>query len=107
MQDGYANVLQASNGKEAVNVYRQHASTVKIVLMDNDMPVMNGIEATKEILALNQNEHSSAGVKIIGVTGNVHEDKLQGCLDAGMFKVQKKPVTMEELSTTMLEAILS
>jgi CheY-like chemotaxis protein len=104
--DGYRTIYQASNGEEAVQIYKQHEGNVKVILMDNDMPVLNGMEATKQILAWNQNEGRRC-VKVIGVTGNVHEDKLQGCLAAGMTTVLKKPVSMEELSRVMLEALLT
>jgi signal transduction histidine kinase/CheY-like chemotaxis protein len=105
--DGYSSILTASNGQEAVDQFEREGHRIRIILMDNDMPILNGIEATKKILEMKKADTRKENVKIIGITGNVQEDKLQACSDAGMCRVLKKPVTMEELSHVMTEVLIS
>jgi CheY-like chemotaxis protein len=102
IQDGYSQIHTASNGEEGFNLYRKEQDRIKLVLMDNDMPIMNGIEATEKIIAWNREEGNREGVKIIGITGNVRDDQIAACLEAGMLRVMKKPVTLEELSKVLL-----
>ncbi len=46
-------IIRASNGEEAINLYKEHIDKIDLVLMDIRMPVLNGVEATKRILDLN------------------------------------------------------
>lgn len=97
------NVTTANNGREAVDAVREaprlssgnkHALT--ICLMDQEMPVMNGNSATREIRQLERDgvvEH----LPIIGLTGNVREEQTQEMRDAGMDDVISKPYKMEDL----------
>lgn len=62
-----------------------------IILMDNLMHTMNGIEATKKLIELNYK-----GL-IFGATGNVMQDDIQQFLDAGAKEVLAKPLSLEEL----------
>jgi CheY-like chemotaxis protein len=103
-RDGYTKIYTAVNGQDALNLYKDHSGKIDIVLMDNDMPILNGIAATKLILEYSSTLPDSR-TKVVGITGNVHEDQLKGCLDAGMITVLKKPATMEELSTVMLSCL--
>ena len=50
---GFNVVGKANNGDEAVKLYKAHASELDVILMDHRMPIKNGIEATKEILHIN------------------------------------------------------
>ncbi|TFG07727.1 MAG: response regulator [Promethearchaeota archaeon] len=50
---GYRVIGKANNGDEAVRLYRNHANELDIILMDHRMPIKNGIEATREILGIN------------------------------------------------------
>ena len=60
-------VLLAKNGKEAVDVYREHQSKIKCVFMDFSMPEMNGYEAYLEIMQINPKVGivMASGLKII------------------------------------------
>ncbi|MFA7405696.1 MAG: response regulator [Pelobacteraceae bacterium] len=51
---GYS-VLIAENGQEAIDIYKDHGDSINLVLMDIVMPLKSGIEAHKEILAMNNN----------------------------------------------------
>jgi two-component system, sensor histidine kinase and response regulator len=81
-------VVIAGNGREAVAAVEREQ--FDIVLMDVHMPVMDGLEATKEIQAM---ERSIGGrLPIIAMTAEVNEQKRQCCLSAGMDGYRSKPI---------------
>ena len=69
-----------------------------LVLMDVQMPVMDGLAATRAIRALDLPRLK--GLPIIAMTANVLPDQVQKCLDAGMDDHLAKPYTLEELQRT-------
>lgn len=86
-------ILEASNGLEAVNTVVELLSQGKIlngVLIDNSMPVMNGVEATKLI-----REAGYRG-KMIMITGNALQADIQLALNAGIDVVYVKPLRKED-----------
>lgn len=82
----------ANDGAEAVSITREQA--FDLILMDMQMPVMDGIEATKRIIA---EGGPSANVPIIAMTANASDDDRRRCLEAGMKGFESKPVTLERL----------
>ncbi len=82
----------ANDGSEALNMVRDQDYT--LILMDCQMPVMDGFEATKAIRAL---ETPIAQVPIIAVTANVMEGQRDKCLAAGMNDYLPKPINKEVL----------
>jgi signal transduction histidine kinase/ActR/RegA family two-component response regulator len=85
-------VAHAENGKRAVEAVR--SQRYDLVLMDCQMPVMDGFEATRAI----RNDADYATLPIIAVTGNALEGDKQACLDAGMNDYITKPYNREQLS---------
>jgi signal transduction histidine kinase/CheY-like chemotaxis protein len=81
----------ATNGLEAVAYWETHPD-VEIILMDMQMPYMDGIEATRNIRMMEQ-LRGRTRVRIIGVTGNVLDEDIGRCLSAGMDVVISKPIT--------------
>lgn len=70
-----------------------------VVLMDVQMPVMDGIEAT---LALRQREtHTGTHLPVIGLTAHAMESDRQRCLDAGMDDYLAKPFKVAELNAVL------
>ncbi|NPA55034.1 MAG: response regulator [Epsilonproteobacteria bacterium] len=80
----------AENGKEAVE--RVKEEDYDVILMDENMPVMNGIEATKQIRQI-QTRH----IPIIAVTANALSGDRQRFLDAGLDEYIPKPVEIDRL----------
>ena len=81
----------ASNGLEAVeSVARQKYD---VILMDVQMPEMDGLEATRQILAKWPQKHP----RIIGLTANALEGDREMCLAAGMADYISKPIRVLEL----------
>ncbi len=86
---------QARNGKEAVTKVTEGA--FDLVLMDCQMPVMDGFEATRTIRE-HEEENQLTPVPIVAMTGNAFESDRQKCLDAGMNDFIAKPVEPDILS---------
>jgi CheY-like chemotaxis protein len=81
----------ASNGIEAVeSVQRQKYD---VILMDVQMPEMDGLEATRQIVTRWPGTHP----RIIGLTANALEGDREQCLEAGMQDYISKPIRVEEL----------
>lgn len=85
-------IFEAVNGLDAVNKYSEQKPD--IILMDVQMPVMNGYEATEAIRKL---ENSGFRTPIIGLTAGVLLGEKEKCLDAGMDEYVSKPVVKETL----------
>ena len=84
----------AQNGLEAVEKW--HAGRYDLILMDVDMPVLNGYAATEQI---RQSEQSNPEqhIPIIGLTAHVVEGTREKCLAAGMDGYLSKPINIEAL----------
>ncbi len=89
------NVVRAINGEEAVKLFSEQV--FDIVLMDIQMPVMDGLQAAEQIRSLPEQQY----VPIIALTASVmHEDR-KACFAVGMDGFVKKPVVFNELFTEM------
>ena len=94
----------AENGKIAVELFRASApGTYAAILMDVRMPVMNGLEATTAIRALDRPDART--VPIIALTANAFDEDVQHSLQAGMNAHLTKPVEPEHLYQTLEELI--
>lgn len=88
-------ILRAYNGQEAVDFCRKHPD-ISLVLMDIKMPIMDGIEATKEIKAFRKNLPIIA-VTAHALTGDEHRIREAGC-DDYISKPLKKEVLWSKLT---------
>ncbi|WP_152049575.1 hybrid sensor histidine kinase/response regulator [Tautonia marina] len=83
----------AANGREAVELARR--SRYDLILMDLQMPVMDGLQATCAIRALNGS--NTANVPIVALTAHTLPADRQRCLQAGMDHYLAKPIDIREL----------
>lgn len=83
----------ATNGIEAVNAYK--ANKYDLILMDCQMPVMNGYEATEVIREIEQN--SGKHTPIIALTANALSKDEERCYNAGMDDYISKPIIIENI----------
>ena len=97
LRDAGFSVDLAENGAVAVRMVKEHA--YDIVLMDMQMPVMDGVSATQEIRKLPQ----FAGLPIIAMTANAKEDDRRRCLQAGMNDHVAKPVEPDDLWKALMK----
>lgn len=90
----------AENGAEAVKKVKNSApGTYDLVLMDIQMPVMNGYEATEQIRALE--DPALAKTRILAMTANAFDEDRKQALKCGMDGFLSKPIVMEELIRTL------
>ncbi len=90
------NAIEAENGKEAISLVKQHPET-ELVLMDLNMPVLDGFQATKIIKEMRPD------IKIIAVTAfSKDEDKERAC-KAGCDDIVTKPFDIAFLLSTVRE----
>ncbi|NTV96005.1 MAG: PAS domain S-box protein, partial [Thiobacillus sp.] len=88
---------EAENGVEAIDLARRRH--YDLILMDVQMPVMDGIEASRAILAM----PGHAGVPILAMTANAFEEDRQACLEAGMRDHVAKPVDPSVLYAALVK----
>ncbi len=84
-----ARIVHARNGIEAINLFKKE--NIDIVLMDIQMPIMDGYEATHEIKKINYN------MPVIAQTSYVLTNEREKCLDAGCDDYITKPLDLVEL----------
>jgi len=113
VEDGWANqklaaglltrwgheVIIANNGQEAVRLVQNSHSLFDLVLMDVQMPVMDGLEATRRIRQMEQG--FTRHLPILAMTAHVKAGDEQLCLDAGMDGYLSKPIRKEQLAQSI------
>ena len=92
-----AHIKLAENGRIAVDTLLAEPNAFDVVLMDLQMPVMDGFEATHEI-----RQHISTTLPIIAMTANALESDRTACLEAGMNEHVGKPFKIDALIATIL-----
>ena len=85
----------AENGKEAVDMFSENPDKYDIILMDMQMPVMDGLTATRLILEIGASR--SLTVPIIALTANAFKEDVEACKAAGMVDHICKPVDPDDM----------
>ena len=89
-------VTSAVNGKDAVDVFKASApGDFDLILMDVMMPVMDGLEATRQIRSLEREDAKK--IPIFAMTANAFSDDRRRCKEAGMTEHLAKPLDSEKL----------
>ena len=94
---GY-NVRFAENGKDGLDMWQNHPFDA--VLVDGQMPVMDGYEMTRTVRQHEQTQDQGRSI-IIGVTANALKGDAEMCYDAGMDDYLAKPVSLDTLKLTL------
>ena len=92
----------SNNGQEAYELYLK--SNYDLVLMDMQMPEVDGLQATAMIRAFEKENTKRNQVYIVALTANAMAEDKQRCLLAGMNNFMSKPFTEKELSLILIEA---
>lgn len=103
LEDKGLKVMRAKDGLEAVTIVKENVvDCFDCILMDIQMPRMNGFEACKVIRSLPNNRSQ---LPIIALTANAFEEDRKDCLDAGMSEHVSKPIEIQSLLQT-IESVL-
>ena len=94
-------VEEAENGLEAVEMFKEIPDKYSLILMDIQMPVMDGLEATTTIR--NLDSEYGKKVPIIALTAATLESEVKMCIEAGMNDFIAKPMTYHDLVVAVAE----
>ncbi|MBU1566463.1 MAG: response regulator [Proteobacteria bacterium] len=92
---GFSDITFVNNGREAVDALENSDQPYTLILMDLQMPVMGGIEATRVI------RKTHPDIPIVAVTAHAMKEDQQQCLAAGMNDYLSKPYKIEEIIQTL------
>jgi PAS domain S-box-containing protein len=96
-----AQVITANHGIEALECLGKQ--TFDIVLMDCQMPVMDGFEAARRIRADEKSRRAPRGIPIVALTANVQNEDRERCIEAGMNAHLGKPLQPDKLCECLLQ----
>jgi len=100
LKETHAKVEIARNGLEAVEMIQEHEYPFDLILMDVQMPIMDGYEATRII-----RKELNVLTPIVAMTANVMVQDVEKCIQAGMDAHIGKPFEVEDFYGTLLEAL--
>ena len=100
---GFNAIETAENGQIAVE--KQAATDFGLIVMDFDMPIMNGIDATKAIMAMAK-ERGKRSPSVIGLTATTEPELMREAYSAGMVEVANKPIAPGELERLLIRILL-
>jgi CheY-like chemotaxis protein len=92
----------SANGREAVELWRH--LPYDLILMDCNMPEMDGYQATAEI---RRQEFSNQHIPIVAITANAMQGDRERCLEAGMDDYISKPIDPQKLQTVLQRLLLT
>ncbi|MCC6093428.1 MAG: response regulator, partial [Eubacterium sp.] len=98
------NVVSATNGQEAVDIFRRENGQFDLILMDILMPVMDGLEAARKIRTMRDIPGASR-VPIVAMTANAFRENFEESFNAGMDAHLVKPVEAERLLMVMSDVM--
>lgn len=101
-KDGHE-VIVANHGEEAVRILSE--TTVDVVLMDVQMPHLDGYEATARIREMALRSRGGFSIPIIALTANAMKGDREKCLEAGMDDYVTKPINFSTLFETIAEVL--
>ncbi|MBO6824649.1 MAG: response regulator [Sneathiella sp.] len=102
VKDGHQ-VSICDNGAQAVSVIRENPQKFDLVLMDIQMPVMNGIDATQ---AIREGGVTVEDLPIVAMTANTLKNQVDKYLEAGMQKILTKPIVHADVRNVIASIIL-
>ncbi|HNC04339.1 MAG TPA: response regulator, partial [Agitococcus sp.] len=91
----------ANNGAEAIELISQHHEHLDVVLMDCEMPILDGLEATRKIREW-EKVHAKPHLPIIALTAHALPEYKERCLAVGMTDYLSKPLLLEQLMNKLL-----
>ena len=95
-----------SDGKEAIDTLIKSYDkgiNYKIIFTDFSMPIMDGIDATKEIRSIEKDQKDAKKITIVGITGHVQSKFQEEGIKAGMDEILAKPIYAGDLKKTLIK----
>jgi signal transduction histidine kinase len=99
LKESGLNIIIASNGQEACELYTQNQHRVKLILMDIQMPIMDGLEATSIL------RNQGFDIPIIALSANAMEEDIQKTKSVGMNEHLNKPIDIDKLYDMLFKYI--
>jgi CheY-like chemotaxis protein len=99
LQNSGIDIDIANNGEEAVEKYKRYQDKYELILMDLQMPIMDGIEATRHIREMSED------IPIIALTANAMKSDIDKTREAKMNEHLNKPIEVDKLYETLLRYI--
>lgn len=100
LEDKKAVIIECNDGQEAIDTFKNNkAGTFDLILMDVQMPIKTGIEATKEIRSLDREDGKD--IPIIAMTANAFAEDVKMTKEAGMNEHLSKPLDINQLVKTI------
>ena len=96
-------IESAIDGQMAIEKYKKSINSIRpyqIIFMDENMPIMGGIEATQNILEI-EKEGKYSHIPIVGLSGDATDEHRIKCIDAGMDDSITKPVHIKDISNIL------
>jgi signal transduction histidine kinase/CheY-like chemotaxis protein len=96
-------IESATNGQIAIEKYKKSITSIRpyqIIFMDENMPIMGGVEATKNILEI-EKKNRYLHIPIIGLSGDSTEEHRTKCIEVGMDDSITKPVHIKDISNIL------
>ncbi|KAJ5982776.1 hypothetical protein N7451_012876 [Penicillium sp. IBT 35674x] len=91
----------AQNGQEALDRFKESFSNIRIILMDINMSIMDGLESSRQIRAFENTLNSPAYVPIIALTGVAQAELQRDAIGSGMNLFLTKPVRLDEIAVVI------
>ena len=101
LEDSGVEIDEAEDGRVGFECFRDNQDKYDIIVMDIQMPQLNGYEATRAIRALGTPQSQS--VPIVAMTANAFREDIEACLAAGMNGHLMKPIDLDSLLSTLKE----
>lgn len=93
--------IEASNGQEAIDQFVEHSQDLDLILMDVQMPYMNGFDAVRSIRKIQEQQHQE-WLPVIFLSASAEDDDIEGAILAGGDDYLMKPISQKVLSAKML-----
>ncbi len=90
------NLFHAVNGEQAVDLFMRHKEEIDVILMDLEMPILDGYKATKRIRDIEKSGNYSP-VRIIAISANALTGEREKCIGTGMDDYLVKPFRIDQL----------
>ena len=100
---GFQSVLEARNGMEGVKVYAEHIDEIRLIILDLEMPVMDGAAFFHEFLRLNQGRERRA--KVLLATGRCNCPVVNRLLEEGLDMAIPKPTELDIIKKDICELL--